>query len=98
MLGNVSGHRQATWFASIDVDLVQKMQNYAKAQGLTQFVSMQNLHNPTYREEEREIEALTLLSQKDGSDWNDDRCHRLKYGDRISKGTEGTEDTNPNDP
>ena len=52
----------------------------------------------SYREEEREIEALTLLSQKDGSDWNDDRCHRLKYGDRISKGTEGTEDTNPNDP
>jgi len=35
-----------------------KMQNYAKTHGLTEFVSMQNLHNPTYREEEREMAPL----------------------------------------
>jgi len=35
-----------------------KMQNYAKTHGLTEFVSMQNLHNPIYREEEREMAPL----------------------------------------
>jgi len=35
-----------------------KMQNYAKGHGLTEFVSMQNLHNPIYREEEREMAPL----------------------------------------
>jgi len=32
-----------------------KMQSYAKAKGLTEFVSMQNFYNPLYREEEREM-------------------------------------------
>jgi len=35
-----------------------KMQNYAKAHGLTEFISMQNLHNACYREEEREMVPL----------------------------------------
>jgi aryl-alcohol dehydrogenase-like predicted oxidoreductase len=38
--------------------LVHKMQNYAKAHGLTEFVSMQNYHNAIYREEEREMVPL----------------------------------------
>ncbi|KAG8975865.1 hypothetical protein FRB90_009395, partial [Tulasnella sp. 427] len=33
----------------------QKMQNYARHHGLTQFISMQNRYNPIYREEEREM-------------------------------------------
>ncbi|KAG8947463.1 hypothetical protein FRC03_001028, partial [Tulasnella sp. 419] len=33
----------------------QKMQYYAISHGLTPFISMQNFHNATYREEEREI-------------------------------------------
>ncbi|KAG9048192.1 hypothetical protein FS837_000538 [Tulasnella sp. UAMH 9824] len=33
----------------------QKMQNYARQHGLTEFISMQNLHNAIYREEEREM-------------------------------------------
>lgn len=37
---------------------VQKMQNYARANGLTEFVSMQNFHNAVYREEEREMVPL----------------------------------------
>ncbi|KAG9023913.1 hypothetical protein FRB95_012319 [Tulasnella sp. JGI-2019a] len=36
----------------------QKMQNYAKTHGLTEFVSMQNYHNAIYREEEREMVPL----------------------------------------
>ncbi|KIO21958.1 hypothetical protein M407DRAFT_28445 [Tulasnella calospora MUT 4182] len=36
----------------------QKMQNYARTHGLTEFISMQNLHNATYREEEREMVPL----------------------------------------
>ncbi|KIO29954.1 hypothetical protein M407DRAFT_21008 [Tulasnella calospora MUT 4182] len=36
----------------------QKMQNYARQHGLTEFVSMQNLYNPVYREEEREMIPL----------------------------------------
>ena len=35
--------------------IVYKMQSYAKANGLTEFISMQDLHNPIYREEEREM-------------------------------------------
>lgn len=35
-----------------------KMQNYAKTHGLTEFISMQNQHNPIYREEEREMAPL----------------------------------------
>ncbi|KAG8926439.1 hypothetical protein FRC00_002904, partial [Tulasnella sp. 408] len=35
-----------------------KMQNYARQHGLTEFVSMQNLYNPVYREEEREMIPL----------------------------------------
>lgn len=34
------------------------MQNYARSQGLTEFISMQNLHNAIYREEEREMVPL----------------------------------------
>lgn len=34
------------------------MQNYAKAHGLTEFISMQNFHNAVYREEEREMVPL----------------------------------------
>lgn len=36
----------------------QKMQNYAREHGLAQFISMQNLHNAIYREEEREMTPL----------------------------------------
>ncbi|KAG9048188.1 hypothetical protein FS837_000534 [Tulasnella sp. UAMH 9824] len=36
----------------------QKMQNYAREHGLAQFISMQNLHNAIYREEEREMAPL----------------------------------------
>ncbi|KIO24840.1 hypothetical protein M407DRAFT_211917 [Tulasnella calospora MUT 4182] len=36
----------------------QKMQNYARTHGLTEFISMQNLYNATYREEEREMVPL----------------------------------------
>ncbi|KAG8905011.1 hypothetical protein FRC01_008513, partial [Tulasnella sp. 417] len=36
----------------------QKMQNYARQHGLTEFISMQNLYNPVYREEEREMIPL----------------------------------------
>ncbi|KIO29952.1 hypothetical protein M407DRAFT_21006, partial [Tulasnella calospora MUT 4182] len=36
----------------------QKMQNYARQHGLTEFISMQNLYNPIYREEEREMIPL----------------------------------------
>ncbi|KAG8907352.1 hypothetical protein FRB99_004599 [Tulasnella sp. 403] len=32
-----------------------KMQNYARQHNLTEFISMQNLHNAIYREEEREM-------------------------------------------
>jgi len=35
-----------------------KMQNYARSHGLTEFISMQNLHNALYREEEREMVPL----------------------------------------
>lgn len=35
-----------------------KMQNYARSHGLTEFISMQNLHNAIYREEEREMVPL----------------------------------------
>lgn len=35
--------------------LVYKMQSYAQKHGLTEFVSVQNLHNAIYREEEREM-------------------------------------------
>ncbi|KAG8943125.1 hypothetical protein FRC04_003205 [Tulasnella sp. 424] len=35
-----------------------KMQNYAREHNLTQFISMQNLHNAVYREEEREMVPL----------------------------------------
>ncbi|KAG8943120.1 hypothetical protein FRC04_003200 [Tulasnella sp. 424] len=35
-----------------------KMQNYARQHGLTEFISMQNLHNAIYREEEREMVPL----------------------------------------
>ncbi|KAG8999725.1 hypothetical protein FRB93_013097 [Tulasnella sp. JGI-2019a] len=35
-----------------------KMQNYARARGLTEFVSMQDYHCATYREEEREMIPL----------------------------------------
>lgn len=35
-----------------------KMQNYAKAHGLTEFISMQNYHCAIYREEEREMVPL----------------------------------------
>ncbi|KAG8894899.1 hypothetical protein FRC01_012683, partial [Tulasnella sp. 417] len=35
-----------------------KMQNYARSRGLTEFISMQNLYNPVYREEEREMIPL----------------------------------------
>lgn len=31
------------------------MQSYARAHGLTEFISVQNLYNPIYREEEREM-------------------------------------------
>lgn len=31
------------------------MQAYAREHGLTEFISMQNLYNPIYREEEREM-------------------------------------------
>lgn len=31
------------------------MQSYAREHGLTEFISMQNLHNAIYREEEREM-------------------------------------------
>lgn len=34
------------------------MQKYEKAHGLTEFVSMQNFHNATYREEQREMTPL----------------------------------------
>lgn len=34
------------------------MQAYVKENNLTQFISMQNLHNPVYREEEREMTPL----------------------------------------
>ncbi len=34
------------------------MQNYAKAHGLTEFISMQNFYNAIYREEEREMTPL----------------------------------------
>ena len=34
------------------------MQNYAIANKLTPFISMQNFHNATYREEEREVMPL----------------------------------------
>lgn len=37
---------------------VHKMQNYAKAHNLTEFISMQNFHNAVYREEEREMVPL----------------------------------------
>ncbi|KAG8946630.1 hypothetical protein FRC04_011524 [Tulasnella sp. 424] len=39
------------------IDLLQfyKMQSYAREHGLTEFVSVQNLYNPIYREEEREM-------------------------------------------
>lgn len=36
----------------------QKMQNYARQHGLTEFISMQNLHNAIYREEEREMAPM----------------------------------------
>jgi len=36
----------------------QKMQNYAIANGLTPFISMQNFYNAAYREEEREMMPL----------------------------------------
>ncbi|KAG8943116.1 hypothetical protein FRC04_003196 [Tulasnella sp. 424] len=36
----------------------QKMQNYARKHGLTEFISMQNLHNAIYREEEREMAPM----------------------------------------
>ncbi|KAG8943128.1 hypothetical protein FRC04_003208 [Tulasnella sp. 424] len=35
-----------------------KMQSYARQNGLTEFVSMQNFHNAIYREEEREMVPL----------------------------------------
>ncbi|KAG8943124.1 hypothetical protein FRC04_003204 [Tulasnella sp. 424] len=35
-----------------------KMQNYARTHGLMEFISMQNLHNAIYREEEREMVPL----------------------------------------
>ncbi|KAG8894888.1 hypothetical protein FRC01_012692, partial [Tulasnella sp. 417] len=35
-----------------------KMQNYARSRGLTEFISIQNLYNPVYREEEREMIPL----------------------------------------
>jgi len=35
-----------------------KMQSYARQHGLTEFISMQNLHNAVYREEEREMMPL----------------------------------------
>ncbi|KIO29955.1 hypothetical protein M407DRAFT_21009 [Tulasnella calospora MUT 4182] len=35
-----------------------KMQNYARQHELTEFISMQNLYNPIYREEEREMIPL----------------------------------------
>ncbi|KAG8917988.1 hypothetical protein FRC01_002097, partial [Tulasnella sp. 417] len=35
-----------------------KMQNYARQHNLTEFISMQNLHNAIYREEEREMIPL----------------------------------------
>jgi len=34
------------------------MQNYAINNNLTPFISMQNFHNATYREEEREVMPL----------------------------------------
>lgn len=37
---------------------VHKMQNYAREHGLTSFISMQNLYNAIYREEEREMTPL----------------------------------------
>ncbi|KAG8943117.1 hypothetical protein FRC04_003197 [Tulasnella sp. 424] len=36
----------------------QKMQDYAREHGLTEFISMQNLHNAIYREEEREMTPM----------------------------------------
>lgn len=38
--------------------LVHKMQAYARQHNLTEFISMQNLHNAIYREEEREMVPL----------------------------------------
>lgn len=34
------------------------MQYYARSHNLTQFISIQNFHNPVYREEEREMVPL----------------------------------------
>ncbi|KAG9038382.1 hypothetical protein FS837_001263 [Tulasnella sp. UAMH 9824] len=36
----------------------QKMQNYARQHGLTEFISIQNLHDASYREEEREMAPM----------------------------------------
>ncbi|KAG8905013.1 hypothetical protein FRC01_008512, partial [Tulasnella sp. 417] len=36
----------------------QKMQSYARQRGISEFISMQNLYNPVYREEEREMIPL----------------------------------------
>ncbi|KAG8971654.1 hypothetical protein FRC05_010910 [Tulasnella sp. 425] len=37
------------------IGMIYKMQSYAREHGLTEFVSVQNLYNPIYREEEREM-------------------------------------------
>lgn len=37
---------------------VHKMQNYGRAHGLTEFISMQNYHCAIYREDEREMVPL----------------------------------------
>ena len=44
----------------VDWCSVFKMQSYARQHGLTEFVSMQNLYNPIYREEEREMVPMLM--------------------------------------
>jgi len=53
-----AGYARYIGMSSCSAWQFHKMQNYAKAHGLTEFISMQNFHNAIYREEEREMVPL----------------------------------------
>ncbi|KAG8927826.1 hypothetical protein FRC01_006881 [Tulasnella sp. 417] len=53
-----AGHARYIGMSSCYAWQFHKMQSYARQNGLTEFISMQNFHNATYREEEREMVPL----------------------------------------
>ncbi|KAG8849857.1 hypothetical protein FRB96_000602 [Tulasnella sp. 330] len=53
-----AGHARYIGMSSCYAWQFHKMQNYARSNGLTEFISMQNFHNAVYREEEREMVPL----------------------------------------